>query len=329
MAYTKYLAKHIRFLEKNIAGRTYAELTELFNERFGMSVTVGSVGYHIFKHGLCTYRYHEYTPEEIRFLEKNVKGRKTPELTALFNKRFNLELAVGQIRAAINNRGLCNGIDSRFKKGSVPFNKGMKGYCSPGCEKGWFKPGHRSANWRPLESERVNIEGYVEVKVSNDAMPMQRRWKMKHVVIWEKVNGKVPKGHLVVFLDGNRFNMALDNLMMISRQVHGVMCHLDCYTGDKEVTKTNILMAAVKVAIANRKRKSFKDVENKKMVFIDNNGKQIVIVRITGKDKFVAARKTKSGFQILRAETIKPRKSLEEAQLDLYEYAYRRGWQRV
>lgn len=34
-----------------------------------------------------------------------------------------------------------------FKTGRVPFNKGMKGWCAPGCEKGHFKKGDRPCSW--------------------------------------------------------------------------------------------------------------------------------------------------------------------------------------
>ena len=37
-------------------------------------------------------------------------------------------------------------------------------------------------------------------------------------MIWEEANGPVEKGYNVQFKDGNRLNVSLDNLYLISRQ---------------------------------------------------------------------------------------------------------------
>jgi hypothetical protein len=328
----KYSDKHIKFLKKNIPGRTYAEMAELFEKRFGFYISVGSISWLLHTNGLCNFNAHKYTPEEVRFLKKNVKGRTMDELAEIFNKRFRLKLSAAKIRAATHNRKLWNGRDTRFKKGHVPSNKGKKGYCARGSEKGWFKKGQRPSDWRPVGSERVNVDGYVEIKVSDisspDAKIRQRNWKMKHVVIWEAANGPVPKGNMIIFLNGNKLDMALKNLMMISRQAHAVMCHLKWYTNNRDVTKTNCAMAALKIAIADRKRKSFDDIKTEKMIFLDNNGKRVRVARVNGKDLWVPVRETKFGLRKLRAK-IKARNSIEAAKRDLYEYALFRGWQRI
>ena len=44
---------------------------------------------------------------------------------------------------------------------------GKKGICADGCERTWFKKGHIPANYRPVGSERVNADGYIEVKVAD------------------------------------------------------------------------------------------------------------------------------------------------------------------
>jgi len=40
---------------------------------------------------------------------------------------------------------------------------------------------------------------------------------MVHVLIWQEAHGPVPKGHIIVFRDGNLENLSLDNLECISR----------------------------------------------------------------------------------------------------------------
>ena len=128
----------------------------------------------------------------------------------------------------------------------------MKGICSKGCEKGWFKPDHRPVNYMPIGSERINADGYVEVKVSNTKKPVQRRWRAKHLVIWEKAHGKLPKHHVVIFADRNNRNFALDNLLLVSRPELVVMNRLGLISPHKNLTKTGKVVADLKLAIRKR-----------------------------------------------------------------------------
>lgn len=103
---------------------------------------------------------------------------------------------------------------TRFTKGSIPANKGKKmpAELYERCAPTMFKPGHPSNNRRPVGSERVNVDGYIEIKVAEPD-----KWKCKHRVVWEAANGPIPKGYNIQFRDGNRLNISLDNLYIISR----------------------------------------------------------------------------------------------------------------
>lgn len=94
----------------------------------------------------------------------------------------------------------------------LPPNKGKKGICAAGCERTWFQKGHIPANYRPVGSERVNADGYIEVKVADP-----NKWKLKHRVVWESVNGKIPKGSIIIFRDNDKSNTDIDNLLLIKR----------------------------------------------------------------------------------------------------------------
>ena len=107
-----------------------------------------------------------------------------------------------------------NVIATRYKKGNVPPNKGKK-VSAEVYEKmkpHMFKKGETPLNYRPVGSERVNVEGYVEIKVADP-----KTWKLKHRVIWEEAHGPIPEGHNIQFKDGNSLNVQLDNLYMISK----------------------------------------------------------------------------------------------------------------
>jgi hypothetical protein len=197
------------------------------------------------------YRY--YTPEEIRFIKKEIKGRGYAELTDLFNKHFGLrgkkKLTFKQMNAFLNNHKLRNGRDCRFRPGQAAHNKGRKGYCSPGSEKGWFKKGQRPWTYMPVGSKRINCYGYLDIKIADPNV-----WKAKHVLLWEKAHGPVPKGHVVIFADGNKSNIRLSNLLLVSRSELAVMNRLHLISARKDLTKFGKTIADIKILIAERKR---------------------------------------------------------------------------
>jgi hypothetical protein len=229
----------------------------------------------------------------------------------------------------LNKHKLKNGRDCRIKPGNVPPNKGKKGSCSPGCEKGWFKPGQKPVNTMPLGSERINADGYVEIKYSEKSGPPKNKWKGKHILIWEKAHGPVPKSHVVIFADGNRRNFKLRNLVLVSRRELAVLNHASMLASKNEdITKVSVNIAKLKTLIADRKRGTLETRDKKKLVIIDNQGSRIVITRDRKTGRYFSVRETKSGPCRLRA-SLKPRKTIGEARKDLMAYALRRGWQRV
>jgi hypothetical protein len=108
----------------------------------------------------------------------------------------------------------------RFKKGHVPANKGMKGVSYPGMKATQFKPGHLSGraalNKKPVGFERTSKDGYLERKI-NDDLPFNKRWRAVHIIEWEKVNGPLPEGHALVFINKDKSDIRLDNLELVTR----------------------------------------------------------------------------------------------------------------
>lgn len=97
---------------------------------------------------------------------------------------------------------------SQFKPGLVPWNKGTKGIVGvqEACRATQFKKGRpacESSNYRPIGSERINADGYLERKVTDDpSIAPARRWVGVHRLVWESANGPIPAGHVVVFKPG-------------------------------------------------------------------------------------------------------------------------------
>ncbi len=195
---------------------------------------------------------HHFTQEEFKFIDDQIEGRSSAEITALFNEHFGSDLRATQIRAFIKNNGLESGLDCRFQPGLTPWNTGMKGVVYPGGVATQFKKGHRPANWMPIGSERVNADGYLDVKVADGKK--QHNWKGKHVLIWEDANGPVPEGHAVIFGDSNKMNVVLENLILVSRAQLVRLNKFNLIQGSAELTKTGVLIADIHNKIGERRR---------------------------------------------------------------------------
>jgi len=168
-------------------------------------------------------------------------------MTDLFNARFGTDLSLNQITAYTKNHHLANGLDTRFKPGAPTAYQCPKGRrLSESTE---FKKGNRPWNYLPVGSERITTEGYVDVKIADP-----NKWKQKHHLIWEAVNGPIPKGHLVIFGDGNKLNVTLDNLILITLAQNARLNGYKLRQTDAELTKTAIIIVDLNAKIVQRKK---------------------------------------------------------------------------
>ncbi len=193
---------------------------------------------------------HQYTTEEQQFMTEYVLGHSYREIQKAFTEKFGWEISLSQVNSYIGNHHLSTGRTGRFQKGQEPPNKGKKGVCAAGCEKTWFKKGHIPANYRPVGSERVNADGYIEVKVADP-----NKWKLKHRVVWESVNGKIPKGYIIIFRDNDKTNTDIDNLLLIKRETHAVLNHTGLCEYSGEFKETAICIAELKAATSRAKNR--------------------------------------------------------------------------
>jgi hypothetical protein len=199
----------------------------------------------------------KYTAEHIQYIADNIKCQSYRELTGMFNEHFGLKINVKAMISLAFRHGLRNDRDCKFNKGyeptqfpkgHVPWNKGMKGV-NLGGKQTQFKKGQKGWNYKPVGTERVNRDGYVEIKIADP-----KTWKSKHIIIWEEANGPVPKGHVVIFADGNQQNVTLDNLLLISRRELVIMNKRGLISNDVELTKAGVVVADIYLKIGERKR---------------------------------------------------------------------------
>lgn len=200
-----------------------------------------------------------YTQEMLDFLRKGYREMCLAALTSAFNQRFELDKPESSIRGVTRNHKMKSGRTGRFEKGRGSWNAGLKGWLAGGrsvqtqFKKG--RPAHESANYVPIGSTRVTTDGYIERKVTDDrSLVPARRWVMEQRLVWEAEHGEIPGGHVIVFLDGDRQNLDLDNLRCVHRAVLQYINKMGLNETTGEARKAAILTAELVTAANRRKR---------------------------------------------------------------------------
>ena len=195
----------------------------------------------------------KYTDEMRQFILENYKGVSARELADRLNAKFGTDVTPEQMKSYKGNHKLDSGLTGCFCKGMVPHNKGKKmpPEVYEKVKHTMFKKGQMPTQHRPVGSERISVDGYLEIKVEEP-----RKWRLKSNVVWEQHNGKIPKGSVIMFLDGNKLNVAIENLKLIKRSELLVMNRYNLYGADAESTEvaTNLakLIDTTKKRISRR-----------------------------------------------------------------------------
>lgn len=181
----------------------------------------------------------KYTPEQLDYIKSNCNlGRK--ELTIDVNLIFLTDFTVAQISGLCKRNKWNTGRTGCFEKGDKPWNTGTKGVCKPNS--GNFKSGQVSWNKKPVGYERIcSKDGYVIVKVAEPNV-----FKLKHRIVWEKLNGPIPDGQVVAFKNMDKTDCRIENLMLMTK-AEMVRYSQNFYNlANSETNETCLLMAKVK-----------------------------------------------------------------------------------
>lgn len=135
-------------------------------------------------------------------------------LKALYPNRLSQEIAdilgieVHKVHSKANKLGI--------KKSAEFFCGASSGRIKPVRDDAFLPEGRRARNYLPIGSETIS-SGFRVRKVSHLGSQRQR-WRAVHHLVWEEVNGAIPKGYRLLFKDGNRMNIALDNLELVRKE---------------------------------------------------------------------------------------------------------------
>ena len=196
----------------------------------------------------------EYT----EYMHEICPGRLTPEVTRLLNEKFGTNYTKTQIGGVRKRLGLQvgnvfknkllnkeqhdyfsnnqqdSGLTGRFEKGQIPFNKGKKFPDRP-RNSGQFKKGNKPPNYLPVGTINFTTDGYPKEKIADP-----NKWVLKHRKVWEDNFGPIPEGYSVCFLDGDKTNYDISNLILLSNEELARMNQNNYFSTDPELTKLGV-----------------------------------------------------------------------------------------
>lgn len=186
---------------------------------------------------------HIWSEEEKTYLKEIVFGRSWEEIQELMNNKFEYQFEVTQIASAIKRYKLSTGRTGRFEKGNISFNKGKKGLV--GANRTSFKKGDIPVNKKPIGSERIDVSGYIKIKVAEPNV-----YKLKHRVVYEQYhNVKLKSTDIIIFLDKDKRNLDINNLQKITQKQLFQLNINDLIKDSPDLTKAGINIADLIIKI--------------------------------------------------------------------------------
>ena len=255
--YDAYSPEIIAFAREYGPQHTVEETAAAITERFGRKVTYRQAGA-MFKNHRIHAAPRKGRPGKTKYpdgmgdyIREIAKGRTKYEIADLVNEKYGPgTITPASVHAYKKNHKITTGLTGHFRKGQVPHNKGTHPPTKGRMAETQFKPGSMPHNWRPVGSERINADGYVEVKIREP-----KTWKAKHRLIWEEHYGPVPANHVVIFKDGDKLNLDINNLALVSRSVHARMNQLGIQHPGADVFDTAVAVAELASETGKLKRR--------------------------------------------------------------------------
>lgn len=223
----KWTGEHLDWVaEHRFSFDSYDALKCAFNDRFGTDATTHAiVGMLRRTGGSAKIKRNKnwVTDEQIEWLREHYgkNGVSSRKLASDFNAKFGTNYR--NLVTIANKNGIT--MDSQSRKRIVS-----------------------SANSKrlsvPVGSEYVDSSnGYVYVKIKNvrkkGKSSFRDNWMLKQRYVYESAHGPIPKGSVIMFLDGNKSNFSLDNLACVTGRE---FIHLNTlgWLGNKEITLAGI-----------------------------------------------------------------------------------------
>lgn len=265
----KWPVEVVEWLRDNTPGKTTKELTILINQqgfdkKYGMvfteSIVKGAKSRFGFKSGTPTGNPKGYSskyPDGMaEYVESIAQGKSTAELVEAVNQKYGVgTIGIRQMKAYKKNHGINTGLTGQFEPGHIPANKGKK--MSPEqyekCKATMFHKGNVPANHMQIGEYTHTTDGYLVRKVQENGI-QRERFELVHRKVWEEHNGPIPEGKMVSFLDGDKDNCDIENLVLVDMPENLELNRTKLRFDNAELTKAGVTVAKVRVAARKKKK---------------------------------------------------------------------------
>lgn len=270
----KWPQEVVDWLVENVPGRTTKEVTALINQQgfdkkygivFTEDIVKGAKSRFRIKSGTPFGNPKGYSskyPEGMaEYVASIAQGKNTAELVEAVNRKYGAgTIGIRQMKAYKTNHGINTGLTGRFESGHIPANKGKK--MSPEqyekCKATMFRKGNVPANHMEVGEYTHTTDGYLIRKVQEQGT-QRERFEFVHRKVWEEHNGPIPEGKMVSFLDGDKDNCDIDNLVLIDNKENLELNRSNLRFSNAEFTKAGVAIAKVKVAARQRRGKKVRN----------------------------------------------------------------------
>lgn len=232
-----YTPEMIEWLKEHYNTVRFDELTKRFNQTFDVDYTKSAVWHkvnRIVEGGIVRDEHKfiartKWTTEIIEWVKEHYNDDSYNRLAIKLNETFNVKVTSSSLEHKIHRLGLKK--DKELIKYNVLPNRFS------------FQKGHIPASKKPLGYERTHPNGYIWIKVAEPDV-----FRAKHRVIYEQHHGPIPPGYKVTFVDGNKSNFDIDNLVLVTSAEFGMInLHNLRFAGNIEATKCGINIARIMI----------------------------------------------------------------------------------
>ena len=238
--------------------RTLPEIAEAIRQRYGYQMTETALKCYLNRRQITYQRRPrpQKWPDSIAFFLQHHPDRAElshEEARRQVKEQLGIAMTVNEFEGYLKrHRIILRGKDSGcFKPGYTPVNKGKK--LSEETRRKvaatWFPRGAVPRNRKPVGSRTTTKDGYAKIKTGGP-----NRWQFLHVLNWTREHGPVPRGKVIIFLDGDKQNCDVSNLLCVSRAALVRANQKGVIKPHAEVTKSGLLLCELGAEVRKIRR---------------------------------------------------------------------------
>lgn len=240
-----YTEEQTEFLLSRCEDMTGQELTDLFNQTFSENKKRKAILDFIVRQGkhckMPTSWGCKFTKEQEEFIHKNAPTMYRRILVDALNKAFGTNFPYTTVKSyCVRHKLTAPGGDGKFTSDSANWQRGLS--------KEEFKAHYSEESFKKmtspmLESNRIHKIGDVVIRhdrkyiyINEDyGKPINQRIQEYGRYLWEQVNGPIPDGFMIVYLDGDYMNCTIDNLICVPKKYRAFLMHNSWWNSPAEI----------------------------------------------------------------------------------------------